>query len=65
MLDIPITCYDGFNKRFKCVKCGYYVSYTMGKTAFKRFRKHYDACKESELRKQQHNESNTTTHVLQ
>ena len=39
MSDIPITCYDGINKRFKCVKCGYYVSYTMGKTAFKRFRK--------------------------
>ena len=46
MSDIPITCYDGLNKRFKCIKCGFCVSYTMGRTGFKKFDKHFKECKD-------------------
>ena len=47
MSEIPITCYDSLNKRYKCVKCGYCVSYTMGNTSTKKFKKHYYICMES------------------
>ena len=46
MSDIPLTCYDGLYKRFKCDKCGFCVSYTMGKRSFIRFKKHYINCNE-------------------
>ena len=44
MSDIPISCYDSLNKRYKCLKCGYCVSYTMGNTSTKKFKKHFKIC---------------------
>ena len=46
MTDIPITCYDSMNKRYKCDKCNLCVSYTMGNRGYKRFKSHYETCNE-------------------
>ena len=45
MSDIPRDCYDSLNKRYKCNLCSYCVSYTMGKSSFKKFNGHYVLCK--------------------
>jgi len=57
MSDIPISCYDSLNKKYKCIKCGFCVSYSMGNRSFNRFKNHFKSCNESKYNIED-NESN-------